>query len=121
MNSAPVRPAAWNWFALYCAAMALLYVLCAAGGVALLLVDPTTIGLEPVEAKIQGTVFLAVGALLILPFAAGPLLPRRPWVWIYGLVLICVGLTSCCCLPASIPLLLAWLKPEIKAFYGRAS
>jgi hypothetical protein len=100
--------------------MALLYLLCAVGGAALLLMDPGTLGMEPMEAKIQGVAFLVVGALLILPFAAGPLLPRRPWAWIYGLVLICIGLTSCCCLPASIPLLLAWLKPETKAFYGRA-
>ena len=52
-------------------------------------------------------------------FGAAPFLPRRPWVWIYDLVLICLGLTSVCCLPATIPLLVYWLKPEAKSWFGR--
>jgi hypothetical protein len=46
-------------------------------------------------------------------------MPRRPWAWIFGLVLICIGLTSLCCLPVAIPLLLSWLKPETKSYFGR--
>jgi len=43
----------------------------------------------------------------------------KPWVWIYDLVIICMGMTSACFLPAAIPLLIYWLKPEVKAHFGR--
>jgi hypothetical protein len=35
----------------------------------------------------------------------------------YDLVLICIGMTSCCILPAAIPLLIFWLKPEAKNWF----
>ncbi len=34
-------------------------------------------------------------------------------------VLIGLGLTSCCTWPATIPLIIQWLKPEMKARFGR--
>lgn len=51
----------------------------------------------------------------IAPFFLIP----RPWVWIFDLVLICMGMTSVCFLPMCIPLLIHWLKPETKAWFGR--
>ncbi len=51
-----------------------------------------------------------------LPFVLKP----RPWLWIYHLVIICLGLTSPCFMPFSIPLLVFWIKPETKAFYGKS-
>jgi len=38
--------------------------------------------------------------------------------WTLGLVLIALGLTSCC-LPLCLPLLIFWLKPETQQFFGR--
>jgi hypothetical protein len=35
------------------------------------------------------------------------------------MVLICIGMNSCCLLPASIPLLIFWIKPETKTYFGR--
>jgi hypothetical protein len=43
---------------------------------------------------------------------------RKKWVWILHLVLIALGFTSCACWPFCIPLIFAWLKPEVKAWYG---
>ncbi|MGB7159266.1 MAG: hypothetical protein WBD40_14450 [Tepidisphaeraceae bacterium] len=60
-----------------------------------------------------------MGVPLAAVFGVAPFLPRRPWVWIYDLVLICLGLTSICCMPATIPLLIFWLKPEAKAWFGK--
>ncbi len=64
-------------------------------------------------------IFLVLGPLLAIPYAAAPFLPKKPWAWIYHLVLIGVGFTSVCCLPVTIPLLLEWLKPDVKRFFGR--
>lgn len=117
-SSAPQKPAAWNWYAAYCVLMALLYLFCIAAGFFALLADEAKAEMGKPEAKIMGAIFIGVGLTLLIPFAAGPLLPRRRWAWVVGLVLICIGLTSACCLPAAIPLLIWWLKPEMKEYYS---
>jgi hypothetical protein len=33
--------------------------------------------------------------------------------------MMAIGMTSCCFLPFLIPLLIYWLKPETKAYFGR--
>ena len=61
--------------------------------------------------------------LIALPFFGACLLPLvlkpRPWLWTYDLVIICLGMTSACFLPACIPLLIHWMKPETKAYFGK--
>jgi hypothetical protein len=98
------------WFKMYAGFLCLLYLLVAAFGVVFLVVDPAEFDMEEVEARIIGIIYL-----ILLPFFLRP----RPWVWIYDLVIICIGMTSACMLPACIPLLLFWLKPEAKAYFGR--
>jgi drug/metabolite transporter (DMT)-like permease len=113
-----LTPPVYTWFVVYCVLMALLYLFTAAMGVVFLILEPDP-DMSVMEARIMGAVFTIVGLIFFAPFAAAPFLPRKNWVWIFGLVLICVGLTSACCLPVCIPLLIYWLKPEMKAFYGR--
>lgn len=98
--------------------MALLYLLLLVMGVVFLFIEPDQ-NMSELEAKTMSAVFIVFGLVLGVPFAAAPFLPRQSWVWVFGLVLICIGLTSTCCLPVCIPLLILWLKPEMKAFYGR--
>lgn len=119
-STAPVpTPAVWTWYVVYIVAMAVMYVLVAVFGLVLVVINPATLEMEPMEANIQGIVCLLMGAFLFVPYAVAPFLPKQPWAWIYGMVLICIGMTSCCCLPACIPLLLSWIKPECKLFFGR--
>jgi len=68
---------------------------------------------------VEGMVFAVCGFPLMIPFGMGVLLPARPWAWTMGMVLICLGLTSVCTIPACIPLLIFWLRPETKAFFGK--
>jgi len=109
------------WFKVYAALFAALYLACAALSlVFLILREPVSLDMSREEALITGALMLIIGlplcAAFILPFFLRP----RPWVWVYDLVLICIGLTSPCCMPASIPLLVYWLKPEARAYFGRA-
>lgn len=69
--------------------------------------------------QIVGVVFAVIGVPLGVVFAAAPFLPRRPWVWVYDLVLIILGLTSCITWPLTIPLLIYWLKAETKWWFGQ--
>ena len=122
MDSAP-PPGVVNWFKVYCVAMAVLYLVCAVAGV-LFMVFASEITKHDAEfsrpeALIAGGIFLALGLVLFALFAAALFLPCRPWVWIYHLVLICLGLTSACTMAATIPLLIFWIKPETRAWYGR--
>lgn len=122
LSSSQLAPPVWKWFVVYCVFMAVIYLLCIVLGVFFLMSEPTRADRPPTsaeEARWFGVLFMIVGLVLAVPFASGPFLPRKPWAWTFGLVLICVGLTSACCLPAAIPLLIFWLKPEAKAYYGK--
>jgi hypothetical protein len=99
--------------------MALMYLLCLVGGIVVLVAEPSSSGTSADEAALMGLIFAVLGLVLSIPFAIGPFLPRSPGAWTFDLVLICIGLGSACCLPVTIPLLLAWLKPETKAYFGR--
>lgn len=121
---APQPPAVWRWYVIYCIAMAILYVLVALVGAGLAMVGWGVVNLDieaktATDLKIQGVV-MACCLPLCLPFAIAPFLQSRPWHWVYGIVMIAAGLTSCCCWPASIPLLIYWLKPETQLFFGRS-
>jgi hypothetical protein len=104
--------------------MAVLYLVVAAAGVFLIVAnqwiaegDPST---SPLEMIVVGVMCLLMGLGLMVPFVVAFFLSQRPWVWIYHLVLICLGMTSACCLPVTIPLLIFWIKPETRAWYGRS-
>ena len=114
----PAIPPVYKWFIAYCILMALLYLVTAAMGVVFMFVEPDP-QMSEVEAKIFGSVLLAMGLLFCVGYAAGPFLPRKSWGWVFGLVLICIGLSSACCLPVCIPMLMFWVKPETKKFFGR--
>ena len=114
----PATPPVYKWFVTYCILMALLYMTMAVMGIVFMFTEPDP-EMSAAEAKVMGVVILILGLVFFVPYALAPFLPRKSWVWVFGLVLICIGLTSACCLPVCIPLLIFWLKPEMKAFYGR--
>lgn len=111
-------PSVYKWFVVYCVLMALLYMTTVVMGMWFIYFEPDP-KMDAAESKIMGSVMIALGIVFSVPYAIAPFLPRQSWVWTFGLVLICIGLTSTCCLPVCIPLLIFWLKPEMKAFYGR--
>ncbi len=113
----PNHPAAVKWFRIYCGVSCAFYLCLVPVSWSFFLNPPKDMTRS--EADFFGLLFLAAGllsfALFVLPFCVAP----RPWVWVYGLVLICFGLTSAACLPVAVPLLIFWMKPEVKRYYGR--
>ena len=107
------------WERVYCGFMALLYVLCAVGGVAAVVFRNQLADREnPAEFWLFfGIMFGGMGAVLALAYLASFFLPRRPWAWIYHIFMIGIGLTSGCTLVAALPLLIYWIKPETKAYF----
>lgn len=118
--SAP-RPPVIIWFKVYCGLLCFTYLL------VLLLSIPFLMGviprdeMPPTMAVLMGLVFLVLGFALFIACLLPFFLPPKPWVWIYDLVIICLGLTSACFMVFSIPLLIFWLKPEARRYFGRES
>jgi len=72
---------------------------------------------SPDEAYLQGMIYVILGAVFLGAFAVSFLLGRGKFAWTYNLVLICIGLTSCCCLPSNIPLLIFWIRNDCRQWY----
>jgi len=117
-------PTVVRWYKVYAAFMAALYVLVVLGILALWAFEAKWI-LDSEIPSIAWLAYLLFFLLLSLALAAAFLavffLAPKPWVWVYHLILICLGLSSPCLLPACVPLLIFWLKPETRAYYGRAN
>lgn len=100
--------------------MSIVYALFAAV-CAFMLVFEDSIPSDPREATPEITAFIGIGLglPLMVAFAVAPFLPKRPWAWTYHLVLVCLTMTSLCCMPFGLPLVLRWNKPETKAMFGK--
>ena len=62
----------------------------------------------------------AVVVAMVYGFAA--LVPRKPWAWTFSLVMICTTmLPFIITLAGTIPLILAWVKPDMKIYFKRPS
>lgn len=109
------------WYRVYLAAMVFLYSATIIFGIYLLVGKPATSQYEASEMFIMGALYTAIGVIFFVVFAAALFLPRKPWNWIVGIVMMAIGMTSCCFVPFLIPLLIYWLKPETKAYFGRSS
>jgi hypothetical protein len=107
------------WYRVYCGALAALYVLVAAFGIFLAVAAPQTREYSSQETMIMGYLYAILGAVFFVVFAVALFLPRKPYNWIVGIVMMALGMTSCCFLPFLVPLLIYWVKPETKAYFGR--
>jgi hypothetical protein len=67
---------------------------------------------------LMGFFYGGLGALFLTPTLVALFGGRRPWVHVVGTVVIAVAMLHVCCIPLLIPLLLVWLKPETRAWYG---
>lgn len=118
---AAVAPPVYTWYKVYCIAMAVMYLFVVALGV-FFLVGGRFIA-EKSDDKmafmIMGPLYAVLGLVMMVPFVVALFLSPKPWVWVYGIVLISIGMSSCCCLPATLPLLIYWVKPDVQRYFGR--
>jgi hypothetical protein len=109
----------FNWYRVYIGAMALLGLGISALGLALAYFQPASSGQVANQALITGIMYAIFGAFSFAIHAAALFLPPKPYNWIVGIVMIGLGMTSCCLWPFTIPLLIFWVKPETQAYLGR--
>jgi hypothetical protein len=65
-----------------------------------------------------GFFYTGVGAALFVPTAVALFGGRRPWVHTLGTVVIGLGMLNMCCIPLLVPVLIVWMKPETRRWYG---
>jgi MFS family permease len=119
-----VPPPVLKWYKIYAGFMIFLYALCMIGGFMLLNYLPTVTASAPeisaTELKVRAVILIVIGVVLFVAYAVALVLPKSPGAWVYHLVMIGIGLSSCCLWPATIPMMIAWLKPETQRWFGRA-
>jgi hypothetical protein len=111
------------WQRVYCGVMGAVYLAIVVGSLLAAafhdsLADADT---SPREVIFGSLVIGGLSAIFAAVFLAGLFVPRRRWAWVYHLVLMGIGMTSCACLPFVVPLLVFWLRPEVQAYYGGAA
>src|SRR5919205_60044 len=114
----PQKPPVWGWYVAFCVAMAVMWLTLVIMGLSFILSDRSNREMSQQDAQVMGLIFIVLGGALTLLYAAAPFLPRRKWAWVLGLVLIVLSMSGTCCLPAAIPLIIWWVKPETKEYFG---
>lgn len=62
--------------------------------------------------------FSGMGTLGFFSHLLGVLAPRRPWMHVVGIIILGLGLVSSCFgWIVNLPLLLYWLRPEVKRWF----
>ena len=107
------------WYRVYCVSLAALYALVATFGLIVAYLQPATNNQSAEESLIMGLIYAILGTIFFAIFLVASILPPKPYNWIVGIVMIAIGMSSCCTWPAVIPLLIYWIKPETREFFGR--
>ncbi len=113
-------PKVLRWFRVYLGVLCLGYALTAALGVCFAFFPDLSAKLtDDGSLVVKGWVLLIVSVLLLVGVALPFFLKPQPWVWTYDLVVICFGMMSACLIFGCLPLLIFWIKPETKRYFGR--
>lgn len=107
-------PSVVTWQMVYLALMVLVYLMLTVGGICVYIFaneiaaeDPST---DPEIFRIAGVIYSALGFVLGIVFAVGLFWKRGMGGWVYNIILIALGLTSCVTWPMTIPLMIHWIK-----------
>lgn len=108
------RPGVITWYRVFAVAQPLWYVVALVGWALTMPVGTGSLVTPLLDLRLHVASIAILGAFY--GFAA--LVPYRPWGWTVGLVAIALGLATCLA-PASVALLVFWLRPETKAAFCR--
>ncbi|MEQ8790967.1 MAG: hypothetical protein RIC55_32185 [Pirellulaceae bacterium] len=122
------RPAICLWLKAYCVIMLLLLGVVVAAALVMifaphiLMADDPTYRRNPAGAAALsacfGVVFAVIFAAPMPPLLAFLFWPRGPRAWYVGLAAIIAGFFTTVGWIATFPLLLYWVRPPVKAYYG---
>jgi hypothetical protein len=113
-------PEGVTYFRIYAIIMVVFSAITALGGLVVMFTPLFTSSMASsgVETWVAGMFYGGLGTAFFIPWVIALFGGRKPWVHTLGTVMIALGMTQICCLPILIPLLINWLKPETKRWYG---
>lgn len=115
------RPRVIFWYRAYAAVMLLVSLALLAGATFLAWAQTRPeVAMLPGSggAQTRAIAMFLVSVTCVAFYGTATFMPSKPWAWTFGLLVIALGvpgLTVIVCLP----LLLAWLKPDVKAAFCR--
>ena len=113
-------PAVVFWYRVYCVGLVLFALVIFAAAYFLSTLPANPRKPEDQFARVFIIGLYALGGVLCLATGVVPFFfPRRPWAWTAHLVIICLGLTGGCTIFPCAFLLIYWLKPGTKRYFGR--
>jgi hypothetical protein len=123
MHSDAKPPEGVYYFRVYAGVMAAIYGILAIVGLVMMAAPLFARGAftspgADLGSWVVGFIYGGIGTVLCVAFLIALFGGRRPWVHTMGTVLIALTMTSICCLPITIPLLIQWMKPETKQWYN---
>lgn len=85
------------------------------------IVDPKSFPINPGDPPMIpiGVVMALVGLVSLVAYIIGMWAPRRPWMYSYGIAVTAISLL-CGCWMLGIVVLVMWLKPETRQWFGVA-
>ncbi len=110
---------AFFWYRIYLGVLAILYLGVTILGITLAVLQPETADHDRATLLFVSILYAVLGSIFLILTIIALFLPIKPFNWVVGIVMIAIGMTSCLFLPFLIPLLVYWIKPETKAFFGR--
>jgi len=111
-------PKAIRWFKIYSGVQCFLYL---AFSLFCFFAYPAETEIEEEGAHVAAALQLVVGLAFLGAWVLPNFVPPQPWLWTYNLVVIWLGIQNACMLPASIPMLKNWHKPETKILWQELS
>lgn len=79
---------------------------------------PPGVGDEVMGFYLAGTLYGVIGLAHAVPTLVALFAGRKPWVHTLGTVVLALGMLNMCCIPVLIPLMIVWLKPETRRWFG---
>ena len=114
------KPDHWSLFVFYCITLDIAYLGVLLLGIVFTVLSFSAEAGEQTELLITGMAITVFTLTFLVATAIAPFLPRKKWVYIYHMLLIALGMSSCLWWPIVIPLLITWAKPETRAWYEPA-
>ncbi len=106
------------WYKVYLGFLCFLYFVVMAAGSLPLILDLSEEDLDGMPPMLVAILYVGIGGVFFIVSLIGFFLKRSPGPWVFHLVMICLGMTGCTII-FSIPLLIFWIKPETKMWFGR--
>src|ERR1044072_3215925 len=105
-------------YRVYCAFLLFVSVVIICTGVYVFTGLPGTLDTTPEGQTIGAVFYIISGCIATVLYSIALFSPRKPWSWVFGVVLLAIGIVTICFLPSLI-LLIFWSKPETRAYFGR--